>query len=84
MAGKNVEAAALNFAVRGVTATVKFAYNADLTEFSREVYGRDADAYTMEKFKAMQANLGHYIGSLDEAHREAFVSAALRRLAIKG
>lgn len=70
-------------AARVATAIARFAYNAELDEFSREVYGREPDDYTQEKFTFMQKHLGGYIGSLDQRHLESFVDAALRRLAAK-
>ena len=66
------------------TAIARFAYNVELDEFSRQVYGRVVpDVYTKEKFKLMHSKLGAYIGSLDELHLETFVDAALRRLNAK-
>lgn len=56
-----------------------FAYNTEHDEFAEAVYHRKRDDYTLEKFRAMQDDLTHYIGSLGDAYLEAFVKAALER-----
>lgn len=65
-------------------ALARFAYNADHDEFAEAVYHRKRDSYTLEKFRLMQDNLLHYIGSLGDVYLEAFVTAALDRLARVG
>lgn len=62
----------------------RYSYNVEHAEFAMDVYCKVCSDYTLEKYKAMQDNLMNYIATLDEAHLEAFVTAALLRLERKG
>jgi hypothetical protein len=79
---------ALDDAVLATTAVAKFAYNASFDEFT-ELYDEgpiDSErcTYLTEKFDMMKADVGRFIGQLDEQHRRRFVRLALERYAAKG
>lgn len=67
--------------VLAVDAAVRFAYNAELDEFREAMYPKATEDYVLSKYKAMQKSFTAFWGTLDEAHRQKFVEAALARRA---
>ena len=73
--------------VEAVNICIQFAYNADVEEFARAIYGRAFNdsfsevyqGYVKKKFANMRSDFARYWGSLDTSNRHRFMDAATAR-----
>jgi hypothetical protein len=49
---------------------VKYLWNIEHDQFARDIYRKEPDPYTLEKFNKMQEKTTFWIGTLDKEHMQ--------------